>query len=183
MLDVRWPGRIVGGQLRNSAATVAVALGCSLQRIAEVASSMKPVPMRGIVYSLDCGARLWDDSYNSNPLALSQTLAAAARVASRRRWAILGDMLELGAAAALYHRQAGREAARLGFDPVVGVGEIAKELVEAAQKEGARGEWFEDAAAAAKFASRELSAGDLLLVKGSRGLGLDQIVAVLRTSS
>ena len=166
-----------------AAATVAFAMDCSLQRIAEVASSMEPVPMRGVLYSLDCGARLWDDSYNSNPAALSQTLSAAARVASRRRWAILGDMLELGAAAALYHRQAGREAARLGFDPVVGVGEMAKELVEAAQKEGARGEWFEDAAAAAEFASRELSEGDLLLVKGSRGLALDEIVALLRTSS
>ena len=85
-------------------------------------------------------------------------------------------MLELGPEGPRFHREAGRRAARLGFDPVVGVGELAREIAAGAAEEGARTEWFASAYEAADFAARELRAGDLLLVKGSRGIGLEVVV-------
>src|SRR4029077_10966771 len=73
-----------------------------------------------------------DDSYNSNPDALEKALAAAAQLPAARRVAVLGDMLELGPEGPRFHREGGLAAARLGFDPVAGVGELARELAAGA---------------------------------------------------
>ena len=121
-------------------------------------------------------AQVYDDSYNSNPDAVARALEAVAQLPAKRRWAVLGDMLELGPEGPRFHREAGQRAARLGFDPVVGVGELARELVAGAAAEGAGTAWFATAAEAASFASKEIRAGDLLLVKGSRGVGLEVVV-------
>ena len=166
-----------------AAATVALALGCDLQEIAHAASRVLPAPMRGSIFDLETGARVWDDSYNSNPDALERTLVAASQIDCHRRWAILGEMLELGPAASSYHQQSGRQAARLGFSPVVGVGELARDLVAGAEEGGAEVLWLPDAARAAEFAAGELAEGDLLLVKGSRGVGLEEVVRTLREGS
>ena len=163
-----------------AAATVALALGCGLQEIADAASMVRPAPMRGSIFDLESGARVWDDSYNSNPDALERTLVAASQIESGRRWAILGEMLELGPMAASYHLVAGREAARLGFSPVVGVGELARDLVAGAQKGGVEAVWLPDAASATEFAVDEIAEGDLVLVKGSRSVGLEAVVRTLR---
>jgi UDP-N-acetylmuramoyl-tripeptide--D-alanyl-D-alanine ligase len=163
-----------------AAATAAIVLGCDLEAVAEAASSTESIAMRGRVSNLPGGARLWDDSYNSNPDALARTLAAAAQLGSDRRWAVLGDMLELGRAAAEFHRSAGREAARLGFSPIVGVGPLSRELVRAASAAGTETEWFETAREAAEYAATEVRGSDLVLVKGSRGVGLEAVVAALR---
>jgi len=188
--DLEWEGRRASVKLSLpgshnvenclGAATVALELGVDVESVAAAASAATPAPMRGLVHTLSNGARVWDDSYNSNPGALRCTLRAAAQVESSRRWAILGEMLELGPDADELHRQAGTEAAGLGFSPVVGVGELARGLVEEARTAGAEGEWFHDSAAAEAFARNELEPGDLLLVKGSRGVGLDALVKALR---
>jgi UDP-N-acetylmuramoyl-tripeptide--D-alanyl-D-alanine ligase len=125
-----------------------------------------------------------DDTYNSNPDALERALAAGAELAGegRRRWAVLGDMLELGPEAPRFHREGGRRAAELGFDPVAGVGELARGLAAAAAEAGAAAAWFADAASAAEWAAGELDGGDLVLVKGSRGVGLDVVVERLRAA-
>ena len=163
-----------------AAATVALALGCDLQEIANAASRVEPAPMRGSIFDLETGARVWDDSYNSNPDALERTLVAVSQIECDRRWAILGEMLELGPTAASYHLQAGRQAARLGFSPVVGVGELARDLVAGAVEGGIEAVWLPDAAAAAEFAANEIAEGDLVLVKGSRSVGLEDVVRTLR---
>jgi UDP-N-acetylmuramoyl-tripeptide--D-alanyl-D-alanine ligase len=158
-----------------AAATAAFRFGVPLAAIAEAAASAAPAAMRGVLRSAG-DARVYDDSYNSNPDAVDRVLDALVRLEAKRRWAVLGDMLELGPEGMRFHREAGRRAARLGFDPVVGVGELAREIVAGAAEEGAAIAWFPTAAEAAPFVVREIRSGDLLLVKGSRGVGLEVVV-------
>jgi UDP-N-acetylmuramoyl-tripeptide--D-alanyl-D-alanine ligase len=158
-----------------AAATAAYRFGVPLDAIAQAAATAAPAAMRGVLRRAG-EARIYDDSYNSNPDAVARALEAVAQLPARRRWAVLGDMLELGPEASRFHHEAGERAARLGFDPVVGVGPLAREIVTGAATVGVRTAWFSTAAEAAAFASREIRAGDLLLVKGSRGVGLEVVV-------
>jgi phospho-N-acetylmuramoyl-pentapeptide-transferase len=96
-----------------------------LSEIVAAFAEMSPAAMRGVVHALPGGGTLIDDSYNSNPWALEQALQAAASLAGDRRWAVLGDMLELGPEAPRFHREAGARAAALGFSPVAAVGPLA----------------------------------------------------------
>jgi UDP-N-acetylmuramoyl-tripeptide--D-alanyl-D-alanine ligase len=162
-----------------AAAACAHRLGVDLEEIAAVAGEARPAAMRGVLQDLPSGGRLIDDSYNSSPAALSSALESARRIAADRHWAVLGQMLELGDGAPEMHLAAGREAARLGFSPILGVGELAREIVRGARQEGAEALWFGDATAAAGEATERIRSGDLLLVKGSRGVALDKLVAAL----
>jgi UDP-N-acetylmuramoyl-tripeptide--D-alanyl-D-alanine ligase len=156
-----------------AAAAAAWALGLSLGEIAAAVSGVKPAAMRGVVHRTDQGFSVVDDSYNSNPDAVAKALESAAALPGKRRIALLGDMLELGPEGPRFHREAGEQAARLGFSPVVGVGELSRELAAGA---GAGAVWLPDAAAAAEWAAAEVRSGDVVLVKGSRGIGLDEVV-------
>lgn len=161
-----------------AAATVAVFLGVPLAAIAEVGLEVETPPMRGRVVDLG-EATLIDDCYNSNPRAFRAALASAAELPGRRRWVVAGSMLELGGASRELHRQAGRDAAEFGFEPVIGVGEEARVLVEAVAHAGLETEWYEDAEAAAGVVAERLRSGDVVLVKGSRGVGLEVVVGAL----
>jgi UDP-N-acetylmuramoyl-tripeptide--D-alanyl-D-alanine ligase len=165
-----------------AAAACAWAVGLSLAEIAKAVETVRPASMRGVVHRLLAqtsprGAfTLVDDSYNSNPDALGKALAAARDLPGSRYIAVLGDMLELGPQGPRFHRESGERAARLGFSQVVGVGELSRELVAGAREAGAEASWLPDAAAAAAWAAAELREGDVLLVKGSRGIKLDNVV-------
>jgi UDP-N-acetylmuramoyl-tripeptide--D-alanyl-D-alanine ligase len=170
-----------------AAAAAAWSIGVPLEEIVEVAAEMPSAIGRGEVHRLELEggiAFLIDDSYNSNPDAVRKALAGAAGIfpsnrpngRSGRRVAILGDMLELGADGPAFHREAGAQAAALGFSPVVGVGELARELVAGAAAGGAEAVHLSEAAAAADWAAEHLAAGDVVLVKGSRGVRLDRVV-------
>jgi UDP-N-acetylmuramoyl-tripeptide--D-alanyl-D-alanine ligase len=167
-----------------AAAACAFALGVPLADIAAAAGQARPAAGRGVLHRVAlrgeptrAGAlTVIDDSYNSNPDALEKALAGAAQLPAARRLAVLGDMLELGPAGPRYHREGGLAAARLGFDPVAGVGELARELVAGAREGGAAAEWHRDAGAAAEWAAATVRPGDVVLVKGSRGIGLDAVV-------
>ena len=189
-----------------AAAACAFALGVPLADVAAAAEQARPATGRGVVHRVvlhgaggreegeqaayrgerdegeqggrgDRGAlTVIDDSYNSNPDALEKALAGAAQLPAARRLAVLGDMLELGPESPRFHRQGGLAAARLGFDPVAGVGELARELVAGAREGGAAAAWHPDAAAAADWAAAAVRPGDVVLVKGSRGIGLDAVV-------
>ena len=100
-----------------------------------------------------------------------------------RRIAILGDMLELGPDEAEFHRRVGRRAAELGFDYVIAVGQIARHFKKAAEAAGGKAMWLPNAPAALdwlkenpKIEGKPLGGGDLVLVKGSRGVGLEVVV-------
>lgn len=165
-----------------AAAAAARELGVTGEEIRAALASAAPASHRGAVHRLAGGVTLVDDSYNSNPDALQQALAGAAGLAGNgpgsgsRKVAVLGDMLELGPEAPRFHREAGERAAALGFSPLAGVGELSRHLVEAARAAGVRADWLPDAEAAAVWAEEVLEPGDLVLVKGSRGIGLDKVV-------
>ena len=163
-----------------AAAAAGWALGLSLAEIAAAVRGVKPASMRGVVHRAERGFLLIDDSYNSNPDAVEKALESAAAMAGmsgeRRRVAVLGDMLELGPEAPRFHRAAGERAARLGFSPVVAVGELSRELAAGAAAAGAEAVWLADAKAAADWAAGGVQRGDVVLVKGSRGVKLDRVV-------
>ena len=159
-----------------AAAAASWALGMSLAEIAEAVREVKPAYMRGVVHRAPLGFTLIDDSYTSNPDALGKALESAAHLPGERRVAVLGDMRELGPEGPRFHRESGERAARLGFSPVAGVGELSRHLVEGATSAGATAVWLPDAAAAAEWAATEVAAGDVVLVKASRGVGLEKVV-------
>lgn len=160
-----------------AAAACALALGATLDDVEAALAQARPPSGRGIVHRLEGGTAVVDDTYNSNPDALDRALQAVADLAGEgRRWAVLGDMLELGPEAPRYHREAGERAARLGFSPVAGVGDLSRDLAAAAGDAGAEAPWFGTADEAAAWAVDALQPGDAVLVKGSRGVGLDVVV-------
>ncbi len=165
-----------------AAAATALSLGVTPDDVAAGLAAARPGAGRGIVHDLPGGGLLIDDTYNSNPDALERALRSAADLAADvggekgGLWAVLGDMLELGPDAPRFHREAGLRAAELGFSPVAGVGELSRELTAAAGDAGAEAPWFEGSEAAAGWAAGRLAEGDVVLVKASRGIGLDAVV-------
>ena len=122
---------------------------------------------------------LLDDCYNSSPEALEAAVAALALVPGRRRVAVLGDMLELGASGRALHRERGRALAGR-VDAVLGVGPLAREIVEGAREAGLTAlEHFATAADAVAALPALVRPGDAVLVKGSRGVKLEAVVAAL----
>jgi UDP-N-acetylmuramoyl-tripeptide--D-alanyl-D-alanine ligase len=162
-----------------AAATCAHALGVPVRAIVEVAARARPVGGRGVVLRLTDGATLVDDSYNSNPAALAAALESAAGLPGQRHWAVLGDMLELGEESERFHREAGAAAARFGFSPLLGVGAASRALVAAARAAGVAASWYPDAAAATAGLPAPAPT-DVILVKGSRGVALERVVAEIR---
>jgi UDP-N-acetylmuramoyl-tripeptide--D-alanyl-D-alanine ligase len=179
-LETRLLGR---GNVSNilAAAAVAVHLDIDLTTIAARARQMRPTAHRGVVLRLPRGVTLVDDSYNSSPSALMRALDVIAREKrASRKAAVLGEMLELGEHALRLHRECGRAAAAAGLDRLVAVGDdAAKALADAAVENGLPAEsvtWTASSGAAADVIVPWLEDGDLVLVKGSRGIGTDAVV-------
>ena len=132
------------------------------------------------------GMTLVDDSYNASPVAVARLLDLLA-AAPGRRVAVLGEMYELGPLCDTAHRQAGEQAATKADLLVTVGGEPARLLGEAARQAGlpAAAVHHAGSAAAAGDLLRDhlLEPGDVVLIKGSRGVGLDQTVAVLLTTT
>ncbi|HEX8162984.1 MAG TPA: UDP-N-acetylmuramoyl-tripeptide--D-alanyl-D-alanine ligase [Pyrinomonadaceae bacterium] len=182
------PGR---HNLMNALAAAAVATCFRIEPrvIAGALRTARPSEMRGEVVDFAAGFSLVDDSYNSNPRSLSsmaRSLVEGARgagAAARRTIVVAGEMLELGDEAAAMHRAAGREIGGMGVSELWGVRGLAKEIVggarEAGMAEGAA-RFFETTDEAAAALVAEVRAGDLVLVKGSRGVHTERIVKALR---
>jgi UDP-N-acetylmuramoyl-tripeptide--D-alanyl-D-alanine ligase len=162
-----------------AAAACAWALEVPLAEIAAAVGAIEPSPMRGVVHQLADEVVIIDDAYNSNPDALGRALESAAALPATRHWAVLGEMLELGPRAGELHAAAGEAVGRHGFSPVFGVGDAARELIRAAGSAGAETRWYATAAEAAGEVAAELRRGDVVLVKGSRGVGLEAVVEAL----
>ncbi len=135
---------------------------------------------RGQRTTLPTGVTVIDDCYNANPMsmraALDDLTATANGTTTRRRVAILGDMLELGPDERRYHHEIGRYAEATGVEVLVTVGPLA-----AVMGDGFTGELHAvaDAAAAAAIAPELLRAGDVVLIKASRGVGLELVCRTL----
>jgi UDP-N-acetylmuramoyl-tripeptide--D-alanyl-D-alanine ligase len=161
-----------------AAAAAAHAVGASAEQIAAGLERAAAVRGRMKTQRARAGATLVDDSYNANPSSARAALDYLAALDGRRIF-VLGDMLELGPDAAALHRELG-EYARGRCDALVAVGELSR---EAAAGFGASAEVCEDVDSAVAAILPLLGAGTTVLVKASRGMGLDRIVAALAEPS
>ena len=174
------------GNLANvlAATAVAVELDVALEAIAEAARRLQPAAHRGQVIRLSSGVTIIDDSYNANPTATRQALEVlAAERSASRRVAVLGEMLELGAAAGPLHEEVGGAVARGRIDVLFAIGgppasALARAAVDAGMRDGAV-HYFATSDEAADAVAGLVRPGDLVLVKGSRGVRTDRVVARL----
>lgn len=177
-ITVPLPGR---HQISNAlaAASIGLAAGASLQAVAQGLAGAKEIAGRQQVLDLPDGTRLLDDSYNANPGSMAaaiDTLVSQAQRGGRQAWLILGDMLELGPGAAVLHADVGRLARQSGVTGLFAVGEMSWHAVLAF---GPGGEHFTSQAALLERLHAREPGAVVMLVKGSRGSRMDQIVAAL----
>jgi UDP-N-acetylmuramoyl-tripeptide--D-alanyl-D-alanine ligase len=161
----------------------ALALGLDLEEAARGLSRLRRTGLRGDVYRLRDDIVVYDDSYNASPAAVAAVLRYGAEQASqqgRRLVVVLGGMFELGPCAREYHREAGELAGEVGVDLLVCVGDEARWYAEAFPGKTL---FYRDATTAAETLRDQLRDGDYLVVKGSRGVGLDTLTSKLRESS
>jgi UDP-N-acetylmuramoyl-tripeptide--D-alanyl-D-alanine ligase len=175
------------GNLANilAATAVGVSFDVPLAAMAERAAQLKPASHRGDVVRLARNTVVIDDSYNANPTATQGAIDVlrTSRTAGRRV-AVLGEMLELGDRAIALHETVGRAAAIAALDLVIAVGGTpARALAEAAVGAGlarTNVRYYETSDEAADAATTWAQAGDLVLVKGSRGVQTDKVVDRLK---
>src|SRR5258708_38060346 len=180
--DLALPGR---HNLENLLAAIATArsIGISWEGIERGVREVKPAYHRGIIVPWR-GATIYDDTYNSNPYALSRAVALMEQAEVHgRRIAVIGDMLELGDRELEYLYESGR-GIPFDIDFVIAVGKRSEALLDGARHAGFTEErlmHFDNAEAAANFLESFIRPGDLVLIKASRGIGLDRIVTTLTT--
>jgi UDP-N-acetylmuramoyl-tripeptide--D-alanyl-D-alanine ligase len=170
------PGR---HNVSNVAAAVAVAAVFDIQppELVERVAGLKAFRMRGEFVEVR-GVKILNDCYNANPAAVAAMLDVLRQTPAQRRVAVLGEMRELGESSPALHRRAG-EAAAAAADVLVGVQGNAREIVSGARAAGlsaAAAHFFDDAEAAGEFLSNYLKAGDAVLFKASRAVGLERAV-------
>ncbi len=168
-----------------AAASVATCFDIAPEVIANALATAAPSQMRGEVLRFEGGLTVVDDSYNSNPRSLLSMAEAVAHGGEdvKRRIIVAGEMLELGAESAKIHRETGREIGGLGVDIFWGVRGHGRELVEGAREGGmsdAATKFFESSTVAARSLAEFVQPGDLVLVKGSRGVHTEIVVEALK---
>lgn len=166
-----------------AAASVGLAFGMSLEEISLGLMGFEATSGRMTILDLPNGLKVLDDTYNASPASVKAALDTLVDVAgSRRRVAVLGDMFELGAFAIQGHKIVGGATAEKGIHLLLGVGPLSKNTVVAAKDLGVQAFWFatkEDA----WLCLKELACqGDAILVKGSRGMEMEYIVELLKSS-
>ena len=161
--------------LSNLLAAVAAAraLGVTPAGSVEVCFSA----LRGERIALPGGIVLINDCYNANPMSMRAAIDDLAATAPARRLAVLGDMLELGADSPALHREIGAYAASRGVELLIAVGPLAAAMTGDAFAGEAHS--VRDATAAAEMLGGLLRGGDTVLVKGSRGVGLERVAQML----
>jgi UDP-N-acetylmuramyl pentapeptide synthase len=165
-----------------AAAAAASALGVGPVAIAAGLNASRPAKHRSTLIEAG-GRKILDDCYNASPLSMAAALETlAALKGEARAVAVLGDMLELGADSPMLHRSIGARLAALGIDALVTLGDRARAIGEAALAAGMkerRVRHAESVDEAAHVVERSTRAGDWILVKGSRGMKLEQVVEAL----
>jgi len=158
------------------------ALGLPLADAGAGAPDIRLSRWRGEETPLPGGGLLVNDAYNANPLSMTASLEyLAERAEGRRMVAVLGDMAELGADAASYHREVGATAARTGVQVLVAVGPLAQEYLAGAP-EIPETRWVETVEDGLAALQPLLRPGDCVLVKGSRAMGLEALADALAVS-
>ena len=181
--------RLVGAHhVSNALATAAAtgALGLEVDRLAAALSAAEPASRwRMEVAERPDGVTVINDAYNANPDSMRAALQALVAIGrGRRTWAVLGEMRELGATAADEHEALGRLVARLNISALVTVGEGARPIDAGLEGSAAtESVYVADAHAALDLLRARLHSGDVVLVKASRAIGLEQVAAGLLESA
>jgi UDP-N-acetylmuramoyl-tripeptide--D-alanyl-D-alanine ligase len=158
-----------------AAVTATLAIDVPLQSIVRGLEAFRPVPGRLVERAAGNGATVIDDTYNANPDSVRAAIAVlAARAAPR--WLVLGDMGEVGAQGPAFHREAGNEARAAGIDALFTTGALA---AEAAAAFGAGATHFATLDELAQHLVARAGAGVTVLVKGSRFMRMERVVAAL----
>jgi UDP-N-acetylmuramoyl-tripeptide--D-alanyl-D-alanine ligase len=163
-----------------AASAVGFSFGMSAQEIADALQTIAPPKQRGEVLHFAEKFTVINDSYNSNPAALLGMVATLVEngKAAKRKIVVAGEMLELGDDEREIHAETGAKLAESGIDFLIGVRGLAKDLVEAADGLSST-KFFENSDAAGEFLSNEIKAGDLVLIKGSRGVRTERVIEKL----
>jgi UDP-N-acetylmuramoyl-tripeptide--D-alanyl-D-alanine ligase len=151
--------------------------------IAQGLSRFRPAAMRSQILVAQ-GVKVINDCYNANPASMKAALQLLAQSApGRTKIAVLGDMLELGPGSARMHEDVGAFVAQHGVDRLIACGLLGRSLAEGARRAGmdqTRILEVPDAAAAAAAVKDVAQQGDVVLVKASRGMKLEQVVQALQ---
>jgi len=158
-----------------AAAAVAGSLGISSKQIKQGLELVQPVGGRLAPVKSASGATLFDDTYNANPVSVQ---AAAEFLAAQEgtSWLVLGDMAELGTDAELLHSHTGWVAREAGIDNLLAIGQLSRNTVDSF---GSEGHWFESVDALVESLRSTIGDDDVVLVKGSRSMGMERVVALL----
>ena len=159
-----------------AAAAVGVHSGIPLATCRDALQNLQPTEKRGLGVSWR-GSRIINDSYNSNPQALNAMVQSLRNPATARRIVVAGEMLELGPDGAKLHRQCG--AAMAGIDQVIGVRGLAANIVAGAKSAAVPALFVETPEEAGIWLSTNLREGDTVLLKGSRGVRLENALLSL----
>ncbi|MGC2238458.1 MAG: UDP-N-acetylmuramoyl-tripeptide--D-alanyl-D-alanine ligase [Pyrinomonadaceae bacterium] len=165
-----------------AASAVGFSFGMSPEEIAASLHTVAPPPQRGEVLHFAEGFTVVNDTYNSNPdalLSMVETLTEGG-AGAKRKIVVAGEMRELGEDAARIHYETGRKIAEIGVDKIFGVEGFAANLLEGAKDSGlSAGGFYENSEIAGEKFLSEVQAGDLVLVKGSRGVRTEKVVEKL----
>ncbi len=163
------------------AAAVGRAWGIGWPDIIRTLENYQPPPMRW-------DAQVWrnvtliNDAYNANPMSMAEALLAYRSLPGGRKWLVLGGMLELGETAPALHRELGREIAAGDWQGLVAVGTLAEWIADGAESCGMPPERISRCAGpleAAALLAQSMRPGDMVLLKGSRGIGLENVLRAL----
>jgi len=165
----------------NSLAAIAIAhsLGVSWEAIGTTLRTVKLTGMRLSVTVNASGVTVINDTYNANPDSMKSAISVLMQRKGNRKIAVLGDMYELGQYEAESHRQVGQEAAKQQVDYVIAVGRLGVLIGEAAKAVGCKVGFAVDNAAAIQLLQQSIQPGDVVLIKGSRGMKMEEIVQEL----
>ncbi len=160
-----------------AAAAVGVQFGIPLSEIATALGSFRPTSKRMEVVRVG-GITILNDTYNANPDSMVAALQTLAEAAVRgKRIAVLADMLELGHDSARHHARVGREAGRLGIDHLLTYGERARDIGAASRIPSAL--HYDQKNMLSEYLAELAGPGDTVLVKGSRGMKMEDVVTFL----
>jgi UDP-N-acetylmuramoyl-tripeptide--D-alanyl-D-alanine ligase len=166
-----------------AAAAVGVALEISAPDIVTGLQSYKGMYGRMAIRSGQGGVTLIDDTYNANPESVRAALQCLAGIPdARRRVAVLGDMLELGDASSALHHEIGAFARQCGVDCLITLGPLSRNMAEGAREAGMASHQIHCAADqqdALTMLQQLLCAGDVVVLKGSRGMAMEHLVQAL----
>ncbi len=164
-----------------AAIAVGVASGIPLETCCSALTALQPDEKRGRVVTIR-GAKIINDSYNSNPEALKamiSTLAAVPVARGGRRILVAGEMLELGPQSEALHAACGAKAAQAGIDIVIGVRGYARNITDKAAERGVQSLFYDTPEEAGQWLRENLRPDDVVLLKASRGVRLEKALEVL----